>query len=617
MNNYASYKEINLKLTDEFKVAFPDKLIPNNCYLDKSKTGLGMTYAEFYADRNSIIVIPSLPIIDDKIVSYKERNPFKVWAKVKPKSIIKYIESDLEFKKIVTTPEGFKRIIQAVTTMEKLDWLYENFFCLLDEVQCYATDRYRSKILRPFAWFWKFQNKAMGTATPYHFSDRKFTTLDFIKLQYTEKFGTINLVEHHKPMEALNYFLSNPSLTLGNVHIFFNSVKEIGKAIKASKITDVNVFCRDDEQNKANLKDAEVYFRSNPSETHFKKFNFYSCRYNEGWDLFDDETATMIVVTDIKIPHSLIGIKHKAFQAVGRLRSLEKDENNRPKSIKPDMIYHITNTFESSEYIDFETIKTNWLYEAEAHIEYHNQHLFNCTKDGMLDKQLTKKLLYNLAKYGEGGKAKVHVMKLDQMIYEEYSKERYANIKTVAATWQECNYTTVIQMYNINPLYTPKDSKQEINKAVVESWCRYQQDPTSYFDGPAKRSLEKLRNRFSSLYLSFIALGPEKLDQLGFDDAKMLAARMELHRENKRSFIVSAIKEKLLIGVSYTSREIKSVLNQLFAEHEIKDSRGITKKATAGVVEKDYDFKLGSGPKRVIDGKRVVTFRLLPTPEVE
>jgi hypothetical protein len=617
MNNYASYKEINLKLTDEFKVAFPDKLIPNNCYLDKSKTGLGMTYSEFYADRNSIIVIPSLSIIDDKIVSYKERNPFKVWAKVKPKSIIKYIESDLEFKKIVTTPEGFKRIIQAVTTMEKLDWLYENFFCLLDEVQCYATDRYRSKILRPFAWFWKFQNKAMGTATPYHFSDRRFTTLDFIKLRYTEKFGTVNLVEHHKPMEALNYFLSNPSLTPGNVHIFFNSVKEIGKAIKASNITDVNVFCRDDEQNKANLKEAGVYFRSNPSETHFKKFNFYSCRYNEGWDLFDDETATMIVVTDIKIPHSLIGIKHKAFQAVGRLRSLKKDENNRPKHIIPDMIYHITNTFQVSHSANFESIKTNWFYEAEAHVEYHNKFRLNCIKDDMLDKQLTKKLLYNLAKFGEDGKAKVHNMKIDQMIYEEYSNDRYANIKTVAATWQKCNYTTVIQMYNIYPVYTTKDSKQDINKAVVESWCRYQQDPTSYFDGPAKRSLEKLRNRFSSLYLSFIALGPEKLDQLGFDDAKMLAARMELHRENKRSCIVSALANKLTIGGGYSSKEIKALLNQLFEEHEIKDNRGRPRKATSSRLQNEYGFELGLGPKIVIDGKRTATFIISTVPDVE
>ena len=72
---------------------------------------------------------------------------------------------DIEYKKIITTPESFYKIRKAA---EELNInIYKTFFCLFDECEKVTQDvDYRRKISQPIYDFFKFEQKAFVSATP-------------------------------------------------------------------------------------------------------------------------------------------------------------------------------------------------------------------------------------------------------------------------------------------------------------------------------------------------------------------------------------------------------------------------------------------------------------------
>ena len=106
--------------------------IPTNVILYKTLTGLGATYGELKADRNSIIIEPNVPVIVGKCndPKHKEDNLFGVYEGVYTEDVIKYLEKSADKKtKILTTPESFQKVKQAVNNVG-ID-LYSHFFCLM------------------------------------------------------------------------------------------------------------------------------------------------------------------------------------------------------------------------------------------------------------------------------------------------------------------------------------------------------------------------------------------------------------------------------------------------------------------------------------------------------
>ena len=85
--------------------------IPTNVILDKTLTGVGATYCEIHAKRNSIIIEPNVPVIQCKLDN--EEMPLEgVYSEVRPMSLRKYLtREDIPYKKILTTPESFYKII--------------------------------------------------------------------------------------------------------------------------------------------------------------------------------------------------------------------------------------------------------------------------------------------------------------------------------------------------------------------------------------------------------------------------------------------------------------------------------------------------------------------------
>ena len=69
--------------------------IPTNTILYKKLTGLGATYGELKADRNSIILEPNVPVIKGKCKDPKHSNDnlFGVYENVTVERIVKYLRA--------------------------------------------------------------------------------------------------------------------------------------------------------------------------------------------------------------------------------------------------------------------------------------------------------------------------------------------------------------------------------------------------------------------------------------------------------------------------------------------------------------------------------------------
>jgi hypothetical protein len=564
--------EIKLKLTDRFSAAFPDMLIPNNSYLDKSKTGLGMTYAEFHADRHSIIVIPYTSIIDLKVEAYKDRNTFKIVDEIKPPAIEAYLRRAEGNKKLITTPEGFKKIIEAAKVIDKLDWLYSEFFCLLDEAHCYAVDAYRKYILVPFDYFWEFKNKALGTATYYPYSDPRFAALEHYKILYDETFGDITIVDNENPRTVIIDFLTNPDQFPGNVHIFYNSVQQIEKVIRGSRMTDVLVHCRDDERNHKILADQSIYFRSVPTKGSYKKFNFYSMRYYDGWDLFDNDQATIILVTDVNVKHTVVGIPYNGFQAIGRLRKV------------PHHIYHVTNNFgrENKDVRSFEQIEKSWYYQATNHVGYYNDFKVKAAKDGMDEKEVTHRFVEPFCKFTKDTQvASVFPMKVDQHVCQEYSREGYANIEMIQEQWKNMNYETKVILSDLPTILIKGLCKSAINKRVVEVIKEHRNHPERYLYHKSKITMNKLKDNYQILFTAMDILFEEGVRRLGYDDKKMERELVSISNKNLDDKLKQRLEEAILLNKYYTVPELRDILQEAYDDLGYKDHNGKSLKAKA------------------------------------
>ena len=83
------------------------------------------------------------------------------------KKLIAYLKNpNIKYKKIITTPEGFQSKVLKVAKDLGLN-IYKEFFCLFDESEHLTEDTgYRRSISAPMKEFFKFEGKAVVSATP-------------------------------------------------------------------------------------------------------------------------------------------------------------------------------------------------------------------------------------------------------------------------------------------------------------------------------------------------------------------------------------------------------------------------------------------------------------------
>lgn len=285
-----------------------DKL-PSKTLLNKGITGCGGTYVELHSARNSIILVPTI-----ELAKNKSKDGFLLYGKVDDKKLIEYINSDVEYKKIIGTYDSFKRLVSLVDS---------SYFLLIDEYHIlFNSYSFRSDaILYLLNNYTLFDDYCFMTATPLNEDiileeikhlprlNIKWTRSTPVKLKIIDvSFTNKELLKILKSTDNCNY------------HIFLNSVATIKDLITKSGITDYKVVCSETSRN--NIKT----LNTGSTLDAVKRYNFYTATAFEGCDIFDPIGKT-IILCDTNIATTILDISTLVRQITGRLRdSMYKDE---------------------------------------------------------------------------------------------------------------------------------------------------------------------------------------------------------------------------------------------------------------------------------------------------
>lgn len=330
--SYIQFNKENKYLTEVLP------MIPTNTILNKTLTGLGATYGELKADRHSIIIEPNVPVIVGKIKDPKHKNSFGVYEGIYSDDVVEYLEKNKGYHKILTTPESFNKVKDAF--FEVGINIYEESFLLFDECERIIQDVcYRQDIALPIDDFFRFENKAMVSATPLRFSDPRFEEQGFEILEIRPTYDykrDFNLLVTNNILGALQKTIGFLEEQDKKICIFLNSTDTTDAIIKQLHIEkESSVFC----SSKSVLKLNERKFNHAYDQwtaKRMKKYNFFTSRFYSAVDIELEDTVDLIMISDIfYAEHSMIDPNTEAPQIIGRFRN------------GVNRIFHITNLNEN------------------------------------------------------------------------------------------------------------------------------------------------------------------------------------------------------------------------------------------------------------------------------
>lgn len=291
--------------------------IPSDCILSKKIPGCGATTLELDTQRNSIIIVPNVPVIKSKCNKYD--NLLGVYENVTADKICNYLTSNT-LHKIMITPESFGKVKIACARCG-ID-LYSHFFLLMDECHQLIKDvDYREDIVLPMTDFFRFKEKALVSATPIGFSDPRLKEFGTIEVNADYDYRQEITVTHtYNIQKAVNDYLKNHD---GTICFFINSVVEIYAIMKQLNILeDSAVYCAP----KSRMKLRNEYSFDNAykdwSADTMKKYNFFTGRFFTAFDLDLPYKPDLVMVTDPYISeYTMLDIDTDCIQICGRFRN--------------------------------------------------------------------------------------------------------------------------------------------------------------------------------------------------------------------------------------------------------------------------------------------------------
>ena len=297
---------------------FKENGLPTGYLIDKGKTGCGGTSIALENEIDTIICVPYIELIINKLNKYKDSdiNILGVYGDVKDNDIKHYLKYNIGVKKIICTYDSLKRITDIVGY---------DYFLLVDELHKLFKDysfRYRA-VRNVLDEYTKFKSWAFMTATPIE-KDLMLEELKDIPIceiiweDVTET--KVNLLQCKQVLATTKSIVSDflNGKIFGNAHFFINSVQFISNIIKDLELDNNNtriIFSRNNTKYKSKCQG--IINGSTTDEV--KKINFYTSTCFEGCDLYDRD-GKIYIVSDSKEAQTLYDISTDIQQIAGRIR---------------------------------------------------------------------------------------------------------------------------------------------------------------------------------------------------------------------------------------------------------------------------------------------------------
>lgn len=545
--------------------------IPTNTILYKKLTGLGATYGELKADRNSIILEPNVPVIKGKCKDPKHINDnlFGVYENVTVEKIVKYLQASKEKHiKLLSTPESFSKIKSA---FEELDMdIYSTCYLLFDECHKIVKDvDYREDITLPFDDFFMFDNKGLVSATPLDFTDPRFFKQRFQIMEVQPMFDyaqPINIYHTNNVLQELKKRLGKA--TNNPIFLFINSTETIYSIMQKLDILEQStVFCASNSVTSLKEKKfANAYSDWNIGK--MKRFNFLTSRFFNALDIELDFRPEVFIVTDTTMAtQSMVDPFTDTIQIIGRFRNGIASAN------------HITNT-------DY-----NFSVRSKAQVQYMigvfeqvygmmKTYYDNATTDeardaykAILDTHPFKSMLNR-----NGEK---NWFKIDNYITEAIIQGYYNCFDMLTKTYRQCKSFKVScesQTYPLGDLERLKRENKSISikakrKEIVEQLEMLKGDETSM----AMEHKRELIRTDAFIVEAYEELGKEQIEELNYSQPKIREA-MILKRYNEKrngTEFIEMVKNRFKAGRSYELSDISKTRDEIY---KLMDMPSVKKK---------------------------------------
>lgn len=534
--------------------------IPTNTILYKKLTGLGATYGELKADRNSIILEPNVPVIKGKCKDPKHINDnlFGVYENVTVEKIVKYLQASKEKHiKLLSTPESFSKIKSA---FEELDMdIYSTCYLLFDECHKIVKDvDYREDITLPFDDFFMFDNKGLVSATPLDFTDPRFFKQRFQIMEVQPMFDyaqPINIYHTNNVLQELKKRLGKA--TNNPVFLFINSTETIYSIMQKLDILEQStVFCASNSV--ASLKEkkfANAYSDWNTDK--MKRFNFLTSRFFNALDIELDFCPEVFIVTDTTMAtQSMVDPFTDTIQIIGRFRNGIASAN------------HITNTdynfsVRSKAQVQYMIGVFEQVYEMMK--TYHNNATIDEARDAY--KAILDILPFNSMLNRNGEK---NWFKIDNYITEAIVQGCYNSFDMLTKTYRQCKSFKVScesQTYLLSDLERLKRENKSISikakrKEIVEQLEMLKGDETSM----AMEHKRELIKTDAFIVEAYNELGKAKIEELKYSQSKIREAMILKRYDEKRNGteFIEMVKNRFKAGRSYELSDISKTRDEIY-----------------------------------------------------
>lgn len=537
--------------------------IPSNVVLDKTLTGIGATYGELHSRRHSIIIEPNVPVIQQKTDEHKNLQPLAVYAKCTEARIKKYLSSNVQYKKLLCTPESYKKIKKAAEHVGVN--LYTDFFCLMDECEKFIQDvDYRKRITQPVNDFFRFKNKAMVSATPLAMRHPELEFQNFRLVKFIPDFDykvDLNLIitnNYDKIVREQFEQYHNSEC----VCIFLNSTTGINRIINTLGIDgETKVFCS--QKSVAKLNDCGFSNVNENMSYPFAKYNFFTCRFYSAVDILLPVKPDILLLTNLdEANYTMIDPLTEAIQIQGRFRNIFED------GYRFNSFTHITTVDENIEPMDEETIKT----VLEQHEETYNS--LKQREEQAINKFVKQAISRdkNAVKYAEllDEEGNVNYMSVDNFYNEERVKGYYQSAESLKQAYEKTDYFNVnyilrIEAFKQEDLLLLKQPQTEIKQRrliiqLLDNLDKEKQENPNFDCKPAMEMIKEQKD--SELMIrAYRKLGKQSLDKIGYTKSKIETAIK--HYDEQYRFSQPVIND--------IRKEFDPILNTPTSKEEIRD----------------------------------------------
>lgn len=551
-------------------------VIETNTILNKTITGIGATYSEIKAPRNSIIIEPTKPVIYGKTndPKHKDDNLLGVCQGVYTDEIAEYIENSIhqhKWIKILVTPESFRKVQDAFDSLD-IDIRFDGYFLLFDEVQKTVKDcDYRSDITLPMDLFFECRDKAIVSATPpTEFADSRFK--DFTLLRVTPDFDykrDLYLYTTNNVLQRTRELLAALETDERPCFLFVNSTDMIRALMEQLQVKEQSaVFCSQKSVDKLwreGFKDAYEDWEVK----RMAQYNWLTSRFYSAFDIELSETPNVVMLTCCyTAEYTMIDPYMDAVQIIGRFRN------------GVNRVFHVSNYDKRIQVKSKEEIKGNVTSMKYA---YDFVRTASDSASTASDREALREL-QERASYTQflDENNRVNPYKVDNYIDQETLKTTYNNTKSIQVAYEECGYFNVTHTYKSYKfgdyerlkIESKAASIREKRKEIVaqleqlgacktEAECQYKRD-LAFAD--------------SQIVEAYDLIGKAEIERLKYSVTQIREAVI-LKKHQMRAHATDAIQ---LINTYfypqqwYSAMTIKERIKKIFTELNIPTTKAIT-----------------------------------------